>query len=89
MIILSLTGYSREHQNPLLLLSFSEVSSLYPNIKESNKDIDGVRIYLGSNSDTDLTTLFIAPTSKEKDDTTLNVLNRFIDGYPPKKKYTF
>ena len=68
-------------------LTLQELRNYINYIENANENIDGVRIYLGSNAKTKLTTMFIAPTSKEKDNTTLNVLNRIIIR-DPKKKYT-
>ena len=69
-------------------LTLQELKDYIDYIENAGENIDGIRIYLGSNADTKLTTMFIAPTSQEKDNTTLDALNRITGGYPPKKKYT-
>ena len=61
-------------------------------IENANQDIDGVRIYLGSygkdeGNQADYTTVFIAPTCKEEDNTVLDLLNYGDKGFPPQKKY--
>lgn len=68
--------------------SIKELENYLDYIKNAEVGVDGIRIYLGSNIETNLTTMFFAPTVKGKDNTSLDLLNRFIDGYPPKKKYT-
>ena len=83
-----LTKLIKKEDNRSGYLSIKDLEDYLSYIKESNQEIDGIRIYLGSNDDTDLTTFFIAPTSNEKDNTTLNALNRFISGNPSNKKYT-
>ncbi len=83
----ALTKLIKQDDNRSCSLSIAELENYLSYIKESKKDIDGIRIYLGSNSQSDLTTMFIVPTSKNVDNTDLNVLNHFGAGIPPKKKY--
>jgi len=84
----AITKLINKDDNRSCSFSINELENYLDYIKESKKDIDGIRIYLGSNNETDMTTMFMVPTSKNIDNTSLNVLNRFHDGFPPKKKYT-
>ena len=84
----ALTKMIGKDDNRSCSLSIAELENYLSYIKESNNSIDGIRIYLGSNSQSDLTTMFIVPTSKNVDNTELKVLDRINNGVPPKKKYT-
>lgn len=80
--------------NRSCLYSIQEIKDYISYLENSNQNIDGIRIYIGAYSDNEkdslnnnMTTVFLAPTSRGVDNTILNALNLGNGGHPPKKKY--
>ena len=72
------------------LFTIEELENYINYLKESEKGIDGIRIYLGSYGEdmdkkSNKTTVFLAPTKKGEDNTTLNSFNFSSDRL---KKYS-
>ena len=82
-----LTKLIGKDDNRSVLFSIKEIRDYLDYVENANADIDGLRVYLGSNSDTKLSTVFFAPTSSGKDNTELNAFNIGELGIPPRKKY--
>jgi hypothetical protein len=67
--------------------TLKELKDYISYLEQSDNNIDGIRIYLGSHGSDNLSTVFLAPTSNGVDDVKLNAYNWGNGGRPPKKKY--
>lgn len=67
--------------------SIQEIKDYLAYLEITNKNVDGIRIFLGSNKDTDYTTVFFAPTEKGAVEKSLNCFNFGNLENPPNKKY--
>jgi len=83
----NLCDFIGKDDNRSVLFSLQEMKSYIDYLENQNGEINGIRVYLGSYDDTNLTTVFLAPTINGADDTTLEVLNVGETGNPPKSKY--
>ena len=84
----ALTKLIGKDDNRSVLFTIQEIKDYLYYVESANSDIDGLRVYFGSNKETNLSTVFFAPTSSGKDNTTLDLLNYGIVGIPPNKKYS-
>ncbi len=82
-----LSKFIKKDDNRSVLFTIQEIQDYIDYVKSENPSIDGLRVYLGSNEETNMTTVFFAPTNSGKDDKNLDCLNYGTLGYPPKKKY--
>lgn len=76
-----------KEDNRSVLFTIKELKNYITYLEKTNENIDGLRVYLGSNGDTKLTTVFFASTIQGKDNTTLDCFNFGDSGIPPEKKY--
>ncbi len=88
----ALTNLIGKDDNRSALFSLQELKDYIQYLEDANQKIDGIRVYLGSygsneSKGTNLTTVFLAPTSNAVDNTSLNALNYSDEGKPPSKKY--
>ena len=83
----NLTKLIGKKDNRSIGFTLEELKQYIEYVEKNGKGINGIRIYLGSNVDTKLTTVFLAPTSNGVDDTSLNAYNVGLVGIPPSKKY--
>ncbi len=83
----NLTKLIGKKDNRSVGFSISEVREYLDYIEKDGENINGVRVYLGSNNETKLTTVFLAPTSNGVDNTSLNAFNMGSNGTPTNKKY--
>jgi len=84
---LTLNTFIRKEDNRSVLFSIEELKDYFSYLEESGENVNGIRVYLGSNTETNLNTVFFAPTLDGKDNTTLDAYNYGGDGIPPSKKY--
>lgn len=82
-----LCDFIGKDDNRSVLFSLQELKSYIDYLENNNGEINGIRVYLGSYDNTNLTTVFLAPTIDGTDDTSLKVLNFGDPGDPPKNKY--
>lgn len=81
-----------KQDNRSVYIPLDDLKNYLNYIENAKQGIDGIRIYLGSyGKDQDkqegYTTVFIAPTCKEEDNTVLDLLNYGDKGFPPQNKY--
>jgi len=67
--------------------SIQEIKDYLAYLETNNKNVDGIRIFLGSNKDTNYTTVFFAPTENGSVEKNLNCFNFGTKDNPPGKKY--
>ena len=82
-----LSKFIKKDDNRSVLFSIQEIQDYIEYVKKENPTVDGLRVYLGSNKKTKMTTVFFAPTTNGKDDISLDALNYGIAGDPKKLKY--
>ena len=82
-----LTKLIKKEDNRSVLFSLEELKNYITFVEEQSDTIDGIRVYLGSNKETQLTTVFLCPTEKGKDNTLIEAYNMGTTGNPPSKKY--
>lgn len=82
-----LTKFIKKDDNRSVLFSLEELKNYISYVEEQNDKIDGIRVYLGSNKETQMTTVFLCPTEKGKDNTSIDAYNMGASGNPPNKKY--
>lgn len=83
-----LSNFIKKDDNRSVLFSLEELKE-YISYIENNKNhkINGIRVYLGSNKETNLTTVFLSPTENGKDITSLDAYNFGDVGDPVNNKY--
>ena len=59
----------KKEDNRSILFSLEELKKYITYVETKNKEVDGIRVYLASNKETNLTTVFLNPTINGKDDT--------------------
>ncbi len=83
----ALTSLIKKEDNRSCLFSLSELKDYIEYLENLPNTIDGVRFYLGSYSDTSLTTLFLCPTLNGVDNASIDAYNFGVQGNPSNKKY--
>ncbi|WP_457618400.1 hypothetical protein [Lutibacter sp.] len=77
----------KSDDNRSILFPLSELKAYLDYLENSNKNIDGIRVYFGAYKEDDLSTVFLAPTKKDEDEKSLNCFNFGQNGNPKNKKY--
>lgn len=83
----ALTSLIKKDDNRSSLFSLTELKNYIDYLENQPDSIDGIRFYLGSYSDTNLTTLFLCPTENGVDNTSVDAYNFGVQGTPSNKKY--
>jgi len=83
----ALTNFIEKKDIRSSLFTIQEIKDYIKYLESSSEEVDGIRIYLGSYEDTNLSTVFLAPTLNGVDNIKLNALNLSSNGIPPNKKY--
>ncbi len=92
----ALSKLINKDDNRSVLFSLQELKNYIDYLENAKDDVDGIHVYFGSYLDNkgpkgkdsnDLTTIFLAPTFKAKDNLSLDAYNMVGNNGSPSKKY--